>query len=130
MVIIVFDLSFSSIQVEEIFIGLPGIDKNFSISKYSEMVSKDLYHINILSRPFQHDYINFNKMTILMQNNDVETILKLLLNDKFTFKFVSLITFKGCSLSEPNRGEMTLLKALVNCLFKGSTMNHLPKYMS
>ena len=41
---------FSSIQVEEIFIGLPGIDNNFSIIKYSEMVSEALYHINLFLR--------------------------------------------------------------------------------
>ena len=47
MVIIVFDLSFPPIQVEEIFIGLPVIDKNFRISQYSEIVNKALYHVNL-----------------------------------------------------------------------------------
>ena len=49
MVIIVFDLSFPSIQIEEIFIGLSGIDKNFSISKYSEMVNEELFDMMILT---------------------------------------------------------------------------------
>ena len=49
MVIIVFDLSFPSIQIEEIFIGLPGTDKSLSISKYSGMVNEALCNINLVS---------------------------------------------------------------------------------
>ena len=48
---------FPSIQIEEIFIGLPGTDKSFSICKYSGMVNETLCNINIVSHiSIQYDF--------------------------------------------------------------------------